>query len=181
MTKVVAFLAQAPGSASIEDQKALLGPGDLIVVAGKKSFAKLPDYMAQNGMALEAGDHVKIHDLSCLLLETTTLVRAMIKLLDAGISIEIIKPGIVISPNRDDQGRALLEALSGHNRHIHGIKTHPADAAPQGRKRLLDPERVSEIRAMLEQPGATSSSVAKELGVARSTLFNYLDRFGRGR
>lgn len=181
LKRTVAFLAQTPGSATIDEQKASLGADDLVVVAGKRSFNQLGELLARKGFALKAGDRVKLYDLSCLALSTTILIRVLAKMLRGGVSIEIVKPGIIITPDETDQAHALLHALDGHYRHVHGIKTHPADTAPQGRKRLLDADKLPEIRAMLDKPGATATSVAQELGVARSTLFNYLDRFDGNR
>lgn len=181
LTTIVAFLAETPGSATIENQKACLGPDDIVVEAGRKSFNQLGELLARNGIKLVAGDRIKVFDLTCLALSTTMLIRVLSKTLRAGISFEIASQQIVIEPCAADQMHALVDALDGHYRHVHGIKTHPADTAPQGRKRLLDPDQLPEIRAKLEKPGATATDVAQELGVARSTLFNYLERYDRDR
>lgn len=177
--KVVAFLAECQGSATIDEQRASLAPGDHVVVAGKKSLNKLADLLAQHGIRLGAGDRVKIYDLSCISLSTTTVVRLMSRLLRGGVSFEIISAGIVIRPDADDKLHALLAALEGHYRFLRGIKTHPADR--RGRRFILGPEQLPEIRARLDKPGATATGVAKDLGVARSTLFNFLDRHDRER
>ena len=181
MAKIVAFLAECQGSASIEEQRASLGPDDVVVMAGKKSFNKLPDLLIQAGMRLSEGDRLKVYDLSCINVSTTTLVRTVSKILRMGVAFEIISLDIAIEPRADDKLRALLEALDGHYRYVHGIKTHPVDTAPQGRKRLLDADQLPVIRAKLDRPGATATDVAQELGVARSTLFNYLERHDRNR
>lgn len=152
-----------------------------MVEAGRKSFNQLGELLARNGIKLGLGDRIKVYDLTCLALSTNMLIRVLSKMLRAGITFEIVSPRIVIEPSAADQMHALLNALDGHYRHIHGIKTHPADTAPQGRKRLLDPDQLSDIRAKLDAPGATATDVAQELGVARSTLFNYLERYDRER
>ena len=181
LSTTVAFLAECQGSATLDDQKACLGPDDHVVVAGRQSFNKLGDLLACHGIRLTAGDRIKLYDLSCIALSTTTLVRMMTKMLRSGISFEIVSAGIVIEPGAGDKLHALLDALDGHYRYLHGIKTHPADTASRGRKRLLDPDQLPEIRAKLEKPGVTATDVAQELGVARSTLFNYLERYDRDR
>ena len=179
LSTTVAFLAECQDSATIDEQRACLHPDDHVVVAGKESFNKLTDLLAQNGIRLRAGDRIKIYDLSCITLSTTTLVRTMTKMLRSGITFEIITSGIVIEPGADDKLHALLDALDGHHRYLHGIKTHPADR--RGRRFILGPDQLPEIRAKLDKPGATTAGVAQELGVARSTLFNYLDRYDRDR
>ena len=177
----MAFLAECQGSATIDDQKACLAPDDQVVVAGRASFNKLGELLARNGDRLNPGDRVKVFDLSCIELSTTTLIRVLTKMLRSGITVEIASLGIVLEPAAENKLHALLEALDGHYRHVHGIKTHPVDTAPQGRKRLLGPDQLAEIRDKLDRPGATATDVAQELGVARSTLFNYLERYDRDR
>ncbi|MGY2734699.1 recombinase family protein [Sphingomonas sp. UYP23] len=177
MGKTVAFLAQTPGSATIEDQRLCLNPGDLEMLAGRKTFNQLADLLDRKGIGLAAGDRVKVYDLSCLALATPMLIRTLTKLLRNGVSVEICTPKIVIEPCADDKLHTMLDALDSHYRHIHGIKTHPAEMSPPGRKRLLGPDKLPEIREKLSAPGATATDVAQELGVARSTLFNYLERY----
>ena len=177
MSTTVAFLAETPGSASIEEQKACLHPNDQAVLAGGRGFDKLIELLAHRGLNLGRGDRIKVFDLSCISLSTTTLIRVLAKMLRAGISVEIVSAGIVLEPTAGNTLHALVDALDGHSRHVHGVKTHPADTVLPGRKRLLDPKQLPEIRAKLDKPGATAKDVALELGVARSTLFNYLERY----
>ncbi len=177
MGKTVAFLAQIPGSASIEDQRSCLNADDIEVLAGRKTFNKLVELLEQKGIGLTAGDRVKVYDLSCLALATPMLIRAVTKLLTSGVSFEIYTLKIVVEPSADDKVHTMLAALDGHYRRLHGIKTHPAEMSPPGRKRLLSPDKLPEIRGKLNAPGATATDVAQGLGVSRSTLFNYLERY----
>lgn len=177
LTTTIAFLAETPGSASVRDQQTCLKADDIQVFAGRKTFSQLGDILARMGIRLTAGDCVKVHDLSCLSLTTPMLIRAVAKLLKAGVTFELCSPAIVIEPNGADRLHTMLDALDSHYRHIHGIKTHPKEMAQAGRKRLLDPNMLPEIRAKLNEAGATTTDVASSLGVARSTLFNYLERY----
>lgn len=176
MGKIVAFLAECQGSATIDDQKAAMHPEALIVVAGRQSFNKLGDLLARSGLHLEAGDRVVVYDLSCITLATPTLIRLIGRMLSRGIAFEIVSAGVVIEPAIDDKLQALIRALDGHHRYLHGLKTHP-ETASRGRKRLLDPDDLPAIKLKLELPGATATDVAQDLGVSRSTLFNFLERY----
>lgn len=175
MGKVVAFLAECQGSPTIDHQWAHMSPEAHIIVAGRHSLNKLSDLLAWSGMRLEAGDRVVVYDLSCITLSTPTLIRIIGRLLRGGIAFEIVSAAIVIEPTDDDRLNALVQAFAGHYRHLHGLKTHP-ETAPRGRKPLLNPGDVDAIKAKLERPGATATGVARDLGVARSTLFNFLER-----
>lgn len=176
MGKIVAFLAECQGSVSIDDQKAAMPPEAHIVIAGRQSFNKMGDLLARSGIGLEPGDRVVVYDLSCIMLATATLIRLIRRMLDSGIAFEIISAGVVIEPAIDDKLHALVRAFEGHHRYLHGLKTHP-ETGSRGRKRLLDPADLAAIKAKLDQPGTTATDVAQELGVSRSTLFNFLERY----
>lgn len=180
MGKVVAFLAECQGSPTIDQQRASMRPEAYIVVAGRQSLNKLGDLVARSGGRLEAGDRVLVYDLSCITLSTSTLIRIIGRMLRAGIAFEIVSVGIAIEPALDDKLYGLIQALAGHQRHLHGLKTHP-ETASRGRKPLLNPQNIADISAKLKRPGATATGVARELGVARSTLFNFLDRYDPAR
>lgn len=181
LNRTVAFLAETRGSATIDKQKASLRPGDEIVLAGRRSFTKLSEILASRALPLKKGDRVKVYDLSCIGISTTTLIRVLTKMLQAGVSFEIVAAGIVIEPGAENKLDALLDTLDAHYRHVHGIKTNPRGTAPKGRKRRLAADQLGEIRAKLDEPGATATKVASDLNVARSTLFNYLDRYDQDR
>lgn len=171
-----AFLAETPGSASIEEQKAQVGADDVAVLAGNRSLSHLGDLLSQAGSPLQNGDRIKIHDFRCLSLSTDMLVRALTTILGKGVSVEVTSLGIVIEPG-ETTAQLLLAALDAHYRHIHGLKTHPVSVT-RGRQPAIQPEQIPAIRARMAEPGMTAASVAQELGIGRSTLFSYLERFG---
>lgn len=173
---IFVFLAETPGSATIEDQKAHLGPDDLAVLGGNRNFSQLGELLETAGSPLQRGDRIKIHNFNCLSLSTDMLVRALTKLLRKGVSFEVTEPGIVVEPG-DTTGQLLLAALDAHYRHIHGLRTH-AETGTRGRQPSIRPDQIPAIRARMEEPGMTAAAVAQELGIGRSTLFSYLERFG---
>ncbi|MBB4087595.1 Hin recombinase [Sphingomonas carotinifaciens] len=175
MSKTVAFLAECQGSATIVDQQAAMRPDAHVIIAGRHSFNKFGELLSRAGIRLEAGDRVAVYDLNCITISTGTLIRIIGRLLRDGIAFEIVSADIVIDPAPGDKLHALLRALDGHHRYLHGLKTHP-ETASRGRKPLLDPADLSSIRRQLEEAGATATSVAKARGVSRSTLFNFLER-----
>lgn len=171
----ILFLAETNLSPSLAEQRAQCeASGDVIVEAGQVSFLDLPRKLAQQGFELGSGDRIKIYDFTCLPVNTMTLVRLMVKLLGKGVAIEFCAPHITLQPG-DGESVRLLAALDGHWRRVHGMKTHSSEGKP-GRKALLHPDRLPEVRAMLAAEGATYAGVAAQLGVGRSTLYEFLDR-----
>jgi len=169
------FLAETGKSPALAEQTAAcVGEDDLVVSSPEVGFNELEKVLAKHGKPLGQGDTVKIFDLSCLAVSTSTVLRVVLKLLKGGISIELCGLGVTITPDRDSDLFLLVEALDGHWRQLHGIKTNENREAKAGRKPRLTIEQLPEIRKRLAEQGATHESVAKDLGVARSTLFGFL-------
>lgn len=176
LPKNVLFLSEATRSPTIAEQRAACEQvGDLIVDAGEVSFLDMPRALARAGQGLEAGDTIKVYDLTCLPINTMTLVRMMAKLLKQGVTIHFCALNLTILPDDKADVVRLISALDHHWRRLHGMKTHATDSKP-GRKALLADEQIAEIRVMLDAKGATVASVAKKLGVGRTTLFDFLQR-----
>lgn len=175
LPKTVVFLAETGKSPSLAEQtSACVRDGDLVVSAPEVSFNELEKLLAKLGHPLVSGDTIKVHDLSCLAVSTTTVLRVMVRLLKAGVNIELCGLGVTITPDRHSDLFLLVEAFDGHWRQIHGIKTNEKREAKAGRKPRLTIEQLPDIRKRLAEQGATHESVAKDLGVARSTLFGFL-------
>ena len=147
--------------------------------AGQVSFVDLPRKLAKEGHELMRGDRIKVYDFTCLPLNTMTLVRMMVKVLKRGIAIEFCAPKIVIEPDDGGDMFRLVAALDNHWRRVHGMKTHSSDSKP-GRKPRLTEDQLPDIRNRLKARGATVASVAKTLGVGRTTLFDFLQRHREG-
>ena len=174
--KIVLFVAETNKSASIPEQIERCGrDADFIIEGGKASIMKLVDRLAKEGKALRSGDRLRIYDLSCISINTTSLIRLFGELLSEGIAIEFAVPAIVIEPNESNDLFRFIHALDSHWRQVHGMKTHPSDAKT-GRKALLSEDQLPNIRERLALPGATVAKVAKTLGVGRTTLFDFLQR-----
>jgi transposase-like protein len=111
--------------------------------------------------------------ISTASLTTDMMVRALTKLLSEGVTIEVVAAGVVIEPG-SAPAALLLAGLERHYRHLHALKANPE----KKRQPVIKPEQMPAIRKRLSAPGATAASVAQELGIGRSTLFRYLERFG---
>ncbi len=180
LAKTILYLATTHHSPTIEEQcAACAGPDDFVVEAGRLSFADLAERLVCLGIGLEAGDTLKIYDLVCVNISTSTLIRMLVSILAAGVTVEICGPDVRIVPG-DDPGGAirLLEALDAHWRRIHGIKTKEGAKGKLGRKPRLHDDQLPAIRDMLAKPGATVTTVAGEMHVGRSTLFKFLNQRG---
>ena len=177
MAKSILFVAAVRAGPTIAEQlDACAEPDDLIVEAGRLGLTELAERLARKGLAFEPGDTLKIYDHSCIAISTNTLVRVLARTVQAGVTVRICRPGLTIAPG--SQGQMLLDVLDQHWRLIHGLKTQRAGKAKTGRKPRLTPEMLGQVRELLAKPGMTSAAIARELGVARTTLFAFLKQQG---
>lgn len=177
MSSRIYYIAETGSSVTADEQvESGYVTGDTIVYSGRSGFPDILKRLSRHGQTLKAGDTLKIYDLSCFPDNTMTLIRAFRKILSEGVSIEIHKPGLILSgdPVKNELG-TFVAMLDHHWSHIHGIKSHPPDSRP-GRKVRITIEQLPDIRKRLSAKGATVSSVARDIGVGRSTLFDFLRR-----
>lgn len=177
MPKIVAYLAEGPSAPQVADGDESWTDGAAIAIssADKSFFDLMRRPLSPSGERIETGDTIRIYDWTCIDLETTTLVRTLFKYVAAGVTVEIFRPRLTFSAKLEDAAFRILEGLDEHWRQKHGEKTHKKHPKV-GRKPLLLDDDLPKIRAMLKEPGANVTNVAKKLGVGRSTLFDFLDR-----
>lgn len=108
------FIAQDCQSSTAEEQKsASYVDGDIIVKSGRGGLPHLLKQLVRQGKELTRGDTIKVHDLSCLPVNTISLVQIYYKMLQKGITIEIGNAALVISPDDDRSELMRLIALFG--------------------------------------------------------------------
>ena len=111
------------------------------------------------------------------------VLRSLSRLRAAGMKIRSLEGGVDIdtTPEGSAQGR-VVDALSSCLDRWEGIRAqHRGETMAERRIRpgvqpKLATTTPEKVRAMLERPGASRTSVAKELGVGRTTLYRYIDR-----
>jgi len=62
-----------------------------------------------------------------------------------------------------------------------GLEAAKARGQRLGRPPAMTPEQIRHARALLAQPDATIASIARLLGVSRSTLYKYIPELKDGR
>lgn len=161
---------------SAEQQKQLYGEdGDYLIVARRGDLKRLDARAAKSGALLRPGDTLKIADLTVLPVSTTSIIRWIARIMRQGVTLRLCAANIEFKPDELTESHALfLQALHKHWRFTHGTKTGGAKDIKAGRKALLTPDQYPEIERALSKPGATPTSVAKDFGVGRTTLFSFL-------
>jgi DNA invertase Pin-like site-specific DNA recombinase len=130
--------------------------------------------------ALQPGDVLVVATLGRLARSVHELIGLVTRLHDRGATLRSLD-GALDTGGPD--GRALLAAFAALARYIDDADAEAARdgrasarAAGQrlGRPPVLTPDQVALARRLLCDPAATVASVARRLGVGRSTLYRYL-------
>lgn len=175
MARNIAYIAQTRSSPSLETQASAFKDVDQIIKAGRLSATEILKRLRENDMGLEPGDTIHFYDPTCIQLETRTLISLLADYVRQGISVQFVDPPLTIAGNNPtSQLHSLLFLFDRHWRFLHGTQTHGGVRGKLGRRPRLLPSDIPDILQALAEPGATVTSVARQRGIARSTLYGFL-------
>lgn len=131
--------------------------------------------------SLHEGDTLIVVALDRLGRPLQSLVRTLGGLRAGGVALQCIEGDVNLSDPRDGTAQArMIDAI------VHCLAVWDASTAEHRGKTMAGTGRrpgahpklgafsVEEVQSMLEQPGASRTSVAKQLGVGRTTLYRFL-------
>jgi len=128
------------------------------------------------------GDHVVVHSLARLARNLDDLRKIVKDLTSRKITIEFKKENLIFSGDDSPMSTLLLsimgafaefERLLLKERQMEGILIAKAAGKFKGRKRTITPEKVDSIRERVKS-GEKKSAIARDMGISRETLYQYL-------
>lgn len=128
------------------------------------------------------GDLVIIHSMDRLARNVDDLRKMVKDLTGHGIKVQFIKENLVFSGEDSPMSNLLLSLLGAvaeferaliRERQKEGIAAAKKKGVYGGRKRVLQPEQVEELKRRAGA-GETRAALARELGISRETLYQYL-------
>ena len=128
------------------------------------------------------GDTVVVHSMDRLARNLDDLRRLVQKLTQRGVRIEFVKEGLTFTGEDSPMANLMLSVMGAfaeferaliHERQREGIALAKQRGAYRGRKKSLTPEQVTELRRRVAA-GEKKAQLARELGVSRETLYQYL-------
>jgi DNA invertase Pin-like site-specific DNA recombinase len=134
-----------------------------------------------------AGDTVVVHSMDRLARNLDDLRRMVHTLTGRGVRIEFVKEHLAFTGDDSPMASLLLSVMGAfaeferaliHERQREGIALAKQRGAYKGRKKSLSQAVVAELRQRLTT-GMSKAQVARELGISRQTLYQYL-RGGEG-
>lgn len=128
------------------------------------------------------GDTVVVHSMDRLARNLDDLRRLVQLLTGRGIRVEFVKEHLTFTGEDSPMSNLLLSVMGAfaeferaliRERQREGIAIAKQRGAYRGRKRSLSPEQVADLHRRAEL-GASKAALARELGISRETLYQYL-------
>jgi len=128
------------------------------------------------------GDTVVVHSMDRLARNLDDLRRLVQGLTQRGIRIEFVKEGLTFTGDDSPMATLMLSVMGAfaeferallRERQREGINLAKQRGAYKGRKKALGPDQAQALRKRA-QAGEPKASLAREFGISRETLYQYL-------
>lgn len=131
---------------------------------------------------VRTGDTVVVHSMDRLARNLDDLRRIVQTLTHRGVCIEFVKEHLTFTGEDSPMASLMLSVMGAfaeferaliHERQREGIALAKQRGAYKGRKKSLSAATIDELRQRLAT-GMTKAQLARELGISRETLYQYL-------
>ena len=133
---------------------------------------------------VHAGDTLVIHSMDRLARNVEDMLRLVREMNDRGVSVQFIKENMSFTAGSEDPRSTLMVTMLSafaqfersliRERQREGIALAKAKGTVyKGRKPALNAERIAQLRAQIAT-GANKTKLAKEFGISRETLYQYI-------
>ncbi len=125
---------------------------------------------------------VVVHAMDRLARDLDDLRALVDEFTGRGVQVEFVREGLLFSGDATPMARRLLSVMGAvvefertliRERQREGIEVARARGAYRGRRRAVSPAQVEQVRARVAA-GESKAALARELGVARETLYQAL-------
>ena len=135
---------------------------------------------------VRTGDTVIVHSMDRLARNLDDLRRIVQALTNKGVRIEFVKENLTFTGEDSPMASLMLSVMGAFaeferslikERQREGIALAKRRGAYRGRKKSLSPQEVAELRQRVAA-GISKAQVAREAGISRQTLYQYLQGDG---
>jgi DNA invertase Pin-like site-specific DNA recombinase len=132
---------------------------------------------------VRAADHVYVHSIDRLARNMADLLQLVEQLTGKGVAVSFVKEGLNFTSDKADPFQMLMLSMLGSvaqferaiilERQREGIAIAKAEGKYKGGKAKLGTEQVAALVARVNA-GEPKAKVARDLGISRETLYQYL-------
>ena len=133
---------------------------------------------------IREGDTLYVHSMDRLARNTVDLLQLVERLTTNGVSVVFTKQNLTFSGEASPMNMLLLTMLGAmaqferaliRERQAEGIAIAKAKGKYKGGKPKLNGAQVRELRLRAADPAISKAALAREYGISRATLYQYLD------
>jgi len=130
------------------------------------------------------GDTVICHSLDRLARNLDDLRKIVSDLTGRGVCVQFVKENLTFSGDDSPMSNLLLSVMGAfaqfereliRERQREGIALAKKRGAYKGRKHALSPDQVQQLRVAVQQRTYSKTELARQFGIARYTLYRYLE------
>jgi len=142
----------------------------------RPQLAAMLDYIRED-------DQLYVHSMDRLARNVIDLRSLIDELIHRGVSIHFVKENLSFTADRSPMNDLLLLLMGAvaefelamiRERQHEGIRIAKLAGKYKGRKRVLYSDGIEKIKEMLQTTRKSKASIAKEMGISRSSLYKYL-------
>ncbi|OLO10437.1 transposase [Chromohalobacter japonicus] len=128
------------------------------------------------------GDTVVVHSMDRLARNLDDLRRLVHSLTQRGVGIEFVKENLTFTAEASPMANLMLSVMGAfaeferaliRERQLEGIALAKQRGKYRGRKKILSPDKIAELRQRVAN-GEQKAKLARDLGISRETLYQYL-------
>ena len=131
---------------------------------------------------VRTGDAIVVHSMDRLARNLDNLRQLVHKFTSRGVRVQFIKEGLTFTGEDSPMSTLLLSVMGAfaeferaliRERQREGIELAKKRGAYRGRKKMLTTEQIKKIKERVTA-GEMKSKIAKDFGISRETLYQYL-------
>lgn len=181
MSKVIGYIRVSSFDQNTDRQLEGIQTGKLFVDKASGKSTDRPQLAALLNY-IRNGDTLVVHSLDRLARNLDDLRRLVQTLTAKEVKIQFIKENLIFSGEDSPMANFLLSVMGAfaeferaliRERQMEGIALAKKRGAYRGRKRSLSQDQIEEMKQRIAN-GHKKSHVAKDLGISRETLYQYL-------
>ena len=130
---------------------------------------------------IRKGDVLVVHSMDRLARHLGDLLKLVEELTRRGVAVEFVKESLTFTGDDSPTSKLMLSIMGGvaefersmiRERQREGIAAARAEGRPLGRRAILKPAQVKELRRRVKA-GEDKAEVAKAFGISRASVYNY--------
>ena len=178
MSNIIALISNSPAFTALDEQRVIFDQrADETLELGKRPNATLSAFLDNLEKYIKEGDTLLLFSPESLDTAPSKMLKLVAHLFRLGAALEFAQPSCRFAASSPGHLLpAFVDVLIRHTKFTHGKNRQEAITKKKGRRSALSKHSHDEIQSAIDQQNGNITLAAQTLGVARSTLYLYLNK-----